>query len=166
MRDAFGGVFTMNLLLVFIFIFVAFGAVSLNYAKAFRVKNSVIDFIEENEIIDLQDISNKVDKLDLILKNSEYYKTCNGSEEQQKKSESGQIIEYCYGGVAISIKSTEPIEGTDKSIIKYNITTLADWNLGALNKILALAGQSESSNGTLSGTWTIRGEAKVVAINK
>ena len=55
MRDAFGGVFTMNMLLVFIFIYVAFSAVSLTYAKAFRVKNHVIDYIEQNEIIDLDE---------------------------------------------------------------------------------------------------------------
>ena len=53
MRDAFGGVFTMNLLLVFIFIYVAVTAVSLNYAKAFRAKNAVIDFIEQKEVTDL-----------------------------------------------------------------------------------------------------------------
>jgi len=58
MRDAFGGVFTMNLLLVFIFIFVAFAAVSLNYAKAFKVKNSIIDieiFIVAEENIAIEE---------------------------------------------------------------------------------------------------------------
>ena len=52
MRDSFGGAFMFRLMLVFIFIFVAFSAVSFNYAKAFRIKNKVIDFIEQNEITD------------------------------------------------------------------------------------------------------------------
>ena len=53
MRDAFGGVFMIRLFLVFIVIYVAFTAVSLNYAKAFRIKNEIISFIEENEITSL-----------------------------------------------------------------------------------------------------------------
>ena len=43
MRDSFGGVFMTNLFLVFIFIYVAFTAVSLNYAKAFKVKNKTLN---------------------------------------------------------------------------------------------------------------------------
>ena len=53
MRDAFGGIFMIRLMLVFVFIFVAFTAISLNYAKAFRIKNKVIDFVEQEEIMDL-----------------------------------------------------------------------------------------------------------------
>ena len=50
MRDAFGGLFMIRLMLVFIVIYVAFAAISLNYAKAFRIKNKVISYIEENDI--------------------------------------------------------------------------------------------------------------------
>ena len=52
MRDAFGGEFMIRLFLVFIFIYIMFSAVSLNYAKAFRLKNSVIDYLEKNEILE------------------------------------------------------------------------------------------------------------------
>ena len=48
MRDAYGGIFMVRLFLVFIVIYVAFTAVSLNYAKAFRLKNKLIDYVEEN----------------------------------------------------------------------------------------------------------------------
>lgn len=163
MRDAFGGVFTMNLLLVFIFIFVAFSAVSLNYAKAFKLKNSVIDFIEENEILNLRDIDNKIDKLSEVINNSDYQKSCNGELTEFSTDSFGNLKEYCYGGVYISLESIEEIEGTDKTIIKYNVTTLADWNLGALNKLLALGGRDENDNGTIAGAWRINGEAKVIA---
>ena len=43
MRDAFGGVFMIKLALIFIIIYVSFMAVAINYAKAFRVKNQVIN---------------------------------------------------------------------------------------------------------------------------
>ena len=64
MRDAFGGVFMMRLMLAFIFIFVAFSAVSLNYAKAFRVKNKVIDVVEQMEIQNINEFSNYYNKID------------------------------------------------------------------------------------------------------
>ena len=52
MREAFGGSFTIKLMLIFLAVYVTFIAVALNYAKAFRVKNGVIDIIEQNEGID------------------------------------------------------------------------------------------------------------------
>ena len=51
MRDAFGGAFMIKLFLVFILIYVCFIALALNYAKAFKVKNKIIDYLETNEII-------------------------------------------------------------------------------------------------------------------
>ena len=47
MRESFGGVFIIKLLLVFIVVYVSFMAVALNYAKAFRVKNQVINIVEQ-----------------------------------------------------------------------------------------------------------------------
>lgn len=52
MREAFGGAFTIKLMLIFLAIYIAFIAIALNYAKAFRVKNKIIDIIEQNEGID------------------------------------------------------------------------------------------------------------------
>ena len=52
MREAFGGAFTIKFMLIFLAIYIAFIAVALNYAKAFRVKNKIIDIIEQNEGID------------------------------------------------------------------------------------------------------------------
>ena len=52
MREAFGGAFTIKLMLIFLAIYIAFIAVALNYAKAFRDKNKIIDIIEQNEGID------------------------------------------------------------------------------------------------------------------
>ncbi len=49
MRESFGGAFILKLLLVFIVIFVSFMAVTISYAKAFRVKNQVINIVEQNQ---------------------------------------------------------------------------------------------------------------------
>lgn len=161
MRDAFGGIFMIRLLLVFVFIYVAFAAVSLNYAKAFRIKNSIISLIEENEIIDLKKL-NSNEKLNSILEDANYSKTCNHGNGVIKSVEEKEIG-YCYNGIVVLVDSIENVEGTASKAINYQVITYADWNLGALNKILALAGKKENSDEYVTGTWTIKGSAKVIA---
>ena len=169
MRDAFGGVFMFNLFIVFIFIFVAFSAVSLTYAKAFRLKNSLISYVEENEIISLNLDIDKLEEIDKILKSASYYKTCDsvGLTEGNTKSAEGKINGYCHNGVVIRVKDGYPqkIEGTTSELIVYEIITFADWNLGALNKLLALSGQRETDENRITGSWKIIGQAQVVARN-
>lgn len=168
MRDAFGGVFTMNLLLVFIFIYVAFTAVSLNYAKAFRVKNAVIDFVEQNELSSLNHtyMNDKLDQLDEIVNKMSYNVTCDniGATEGETKVDMS-VTSYCYKGIKITFVESTNIEGTSAKKIKYKVSTGANWNLGALNKILALGGQKEDSEEYVFGSWTINGEANVVIKN-
>ncbi len=166
MRDAFGGVFMIRLMLVFVFIFVAFTAISLNYAKAFRIKNSVIDFVEQEEILNLDSLfkggnDQRLKKLDKILDNANYNKQCQKTDINGKiDSEPGDPIKYCYRGIVISQSSV-----IDKTI-RYDVSAFADWNLGTLNMILALGGQNPNSEYVINGAWEISGTAKVVNIKK
>lgn len=49
MREAIGGTWLMQLVIIFMLIFVAFLALSLNYTKAFKMKNEVLTIIEKYE---------------------------------------------------------------------------------------------------------------------
>lgn len=49
MRDAQGSAWIFSICLTFIILFTCYLAISINYAKAFRIKNHIIDKIEENE---------------------------------------------------------------------------------------------------------------------
>ncbi len=49
MRDAMGAGWIFGICLVFIILFVAYLAITLNYARAFRIKNYIVSEIEENE---------------------------------------------------------------------------------------------------------------------
>jgi len=49
MREAIGGTFLVKLLMMFLVVYVIFIAMALNYAKAFKAKNSIVDFIEKYE---------------------------------------------------------------------------------------------------------------------
>lgn len=58
MRDSVGGTFMIYVFIIFLAVYITFVAVAFNYARAFRVKNKVIDIIEQNEgISDYTDIS-------------------------------------------------------------------------------------------------------------
>ena len=98
MRDAFGGVFMFNLIIVFIYILVAFSAVSLTYAKAFRLKNSLITYVEEQEIISLNLDNNRLEGIEEIIQNAKYHKTCDslGYNEGRMISAEGKTDGYCY----------------------------------------------------------------------
>lgn len=49
MRSAIGGTWITQLVIVFMLIFVAFLALSLNYTKAFKVRNQLMTIIEQQE---------------------------------------------------------------------------------------------------------------------
>ena len=49
MRESFGGAFMLKLVIVFIVVYISFMAVAINYAKAFRVKNNVINILEQHQ---------------------------------------------------------------------------------------------------------------------
>lgn len=49
MRDAFGSTFMLKLFIVFIVFYVMFMTIAVSYAKTFRIKNKVIDILEQNQ---------------------------------------------------------------------------------------------------------------------
>lgn len=160
MRDAFGGVFMIRLLLVFIVIYVAFSAISLNYAKAYRIKNSVISAIEESEITTLDDIDKNEEfltKLDVIVASTNYAKECNSKLYDGKGyyRDGQSILSYCHSGIVIeNAKST-------KKEVNYTVYTFAGWELQTLNMVLGLAGKDQTGESPIYGTWAVKGEAKV-----
>lgn len=72
MRDAFGASYYIKFALVFIAIFASMLAVALNYTKAFRVKNQIINYIEVNNGLSeslKKDIENYVISMDYYVQN-------------------------------------------------------------------------------------------------
>lgn len=49
MREAFGGAFMIRLVLVFLVLYISFMAVAVNYAKVFRIKNHIINILEQHQ---------------------------------------------------------------------------------------------------------------------
>ena len=49
MRESFGGAFLLSISITFIIVFSSFLAISINYSKAFTVKNEIINAIEDGQ---------------------------------------------------------------------------------------------------------------------
>lgn len=117
MRDAFGGTAMMYLLLIFLFLYTVFMAIALNYAKAFRVKNKVIDIIEQNEGIRDTGFSDISEESVLGTINS-YLDSVNYYVSDIDKEKYGPV---CYDrGYCIS-KNTATVDGLNSEY--YQITT-------------------------------------------
>lgn len=160
MRDAFGGVFTMRLMLVFIVVFVGFSAISLNYAKAFRIKNSIIDVIEQNQLANINDIltstnPNYKTKINTIVSNADYHVDCD--EQYLIDKSTGIVNGICYDGIVIKVNN----ERNDNNNIYYDVITYGGWDLGVLNLLLALSDEDPNSEEPMRGRWSVTGKAKV-----
>ena len=73
MKEGVGGTFMIYVFLVFLAIYITFVAVAFNYARAFRVKNRVIDLIEQNEgITNYENTSGVMGEIESYLKEVSY----------------------------------------------------------------------------------------------
>lgn len=96
MRDAFGGAFFIKLMLIFFAIYISFIAIALSYTKAFRVKNTIINYIEDNETYN-NDIAIMIDN---YVKEMNYYVSSvgpNGSNTRYSQCDSrGYCVDEVY----------------------------------------------------------------------
>ena len=158
MRDAFGGAFMIKLLIVFIVIYIGFIAIALNYAKAFKVKNKVISYIEDNEITDITKMpANEFNKMqeyfdNEILGKDNYMTTISCT------TKTG-TVEYCQNGIRI-VKHTP--SGSNKEGEYYTVSTAFGWQIPFLNVLLRL---NDQDGNTATGRWEISGETRTI-VNK
>lgn len=166
MRDAFGGAFMIKLFLIFIFIYICFTAVALNYAKAFKVKNTIIDYLESNEITDLNSLTAKELNVmneffeEEILGNMNYnvseHNICAGIDT---KDYTGKTVALCHES-GIVIRQNNDVINTEG--VYYTVSTYVGWTVPFLNKLLELNGNNNKEQDTVSGLWRISGETRVV----
>ena len=130
MKEGIGGTFMIYVMLIFLAVYITFLAVAFNYARAFRVKNKVIDIIEQNEgIEDYSDISDNsvLGQIDTYLGEVSYIvngiddNSCSGYDYVNK--ERG----YCIDEYSISIDGNYSKYYKVKTFIKLEIPFM---NLG------------------------------------
>ena len=152
----------VQIILVFIILYVGFIAIAINYGRAFRIKNYVIDYLEEHEISSLNNLSAaaKADLengiLDLTISNG-YVDSSNNICDSVTESTTLK----CINGVVIEMNDTEVKHGV--TYVYYTVNTYIGYNLGFLNSLLSLGGNSSGS--VIAGYFRISGETKVIVRN-
>lgn len=119
MREAIGGTWIFSIVIVFIVLFTSYLALSVNYSKAFRVKNGVISLIEKNEGI-------KPDLISKYLNGEGYavYGVCNeetaGEGYDRSTSSTTDRFRYCIKKVII-YDNNETENTLDKNYYKVTV---------------------------------------------
>ena len=161
MRDAFGGAFMIRLFLIFIFIYMFFTAIALNYAKAFKVKNKVIDYLQDNEISSIKEMhAAEFQRMSDHFEN-EILGTLNyriSKEDMRCNS----VAVYCDNGIQIyefSPSIGEISSATSDALkVYYRVETYFAWNIPFLKQLMSLG----NDGNTASGVWTISGETRAI----
>lgn len=156
MRDAFGGAFMIRIFLIFIIIYVGFTAVALNYAKAFRAKNMVINYLEDNEITNIDDLTKK--EFDNML---QYFET-----EIAGKLNYAHEIDCtgktsCFRDIGINIETIAPYDSEKGRLgVYHKVTTYFGYEISFFRFLLAASGKND--NGRTFGEWKITGETRLI----
>jgi hypothetical protein len=88
MREAIGGALLIKLVMVFIVIYIAFLGIAINYAITFRVKNQIINLIEEYEGMD-----NATSHIEDYIADVGYFRTNVGTVSVNASCTNGYCIE-------------------------------------------------------------------------
>lgn len=152
----------IQLLIVFIIIYVGFTAVALNYAKAFKAKNLVVEYLEDHEISDLTNLPAQADS-DMfdyfqkeIVGNLGYVyptKICDNVNQEKTR---------CYDNIGILIEQIEPSEAKRNKLgVYYKVTTYFGFQLPFFDRLYAVSGRNAGQN--IIGRWRIVGETRPIA---
>lgn len=141
MRDAISGAMTLQIIVIFMIIINCYLAFSVNYTKAFRVKNEIRSIIEKNEGLTC---SAKQQINDLMLKNN--YKMNTKFEEwcNKKQADGWQVARldagsFCYKYHKVDVTGTS----NDNALYKgayYTVATFVNVDLPLVNNLLPFAG--------------------------
>ena len=153
MRESFGGAFMLKLAIIFIVIYISFMAVTINYAKAFRVKNQVINIVEQYQFTGRND-QETIDKIDDYLKGVPYNFSGDNSLEEKcqeiagpTKVESG---DYTYTANGACIIGNGALGEFGNSSRYYKVVTFINIDFSFFN---------------IKMNIPISGETKVIYIN-
>lgn len=119
MRESIGGTWIFSLVIIFIVLFSGYLAVSVNYSKAFKVKNGIVAIIEENEGLN----SDAQEEISTYLNGMGYYVygTCQRSNEASEDEKGYEPKDAQSGKYKYCIKITKP-EGNNQVIPKAYYT--------------------------------------------
>lgn len=153
MRDAIGGVFTIQIILFFLIIINSYLAFSVNYTKAFRIKNNIVAIIEQQEGFTTQDdvLSGELSaaaRIEQIMINTGYNVPDNYITDGNCGAGYTGITNNA-GGFCLQVHKNPDGSGY------YGVKTYVNINIPIINNILPL-----------SNIFAIKGETKTIYSDK
>ena len=143
MRDAVGGTFMIKLILVFLAVYIIFMGAALNYAKAFRVKNKVMDIIEQNEGMEEADFNNLsgTNNLGVTGKINEYLSTVSYNVSLTDKNKENKGV--CFDrGYCIDQKESTNVDGVYNTYYKVTTFVKIEFPFFKLNFTIPITGET------------------------
>lgn len=107
MRESIGGLFLIKIMVVFIVLYNALLAIAVNYALAFRVKNQIINIVEQNE-----GCVNTGSKVKAYVNSVGYYRAARPGEKGYKITANTVANRGTYYSVSTYIQFDLPIVGS------------------------------------------------------
>lgn len=136
MRDAIGGVFSLEIIVVFMLVINGYLAFTVNYTKAFRVKNQIIQIIEQHEGFTEQakeKIADYMHEKAQYELSTAYTNWCqsNGWETYRSEYNGG----FCYKISKVDVTGGSSGKSTYQGAY-YSIITFVNIDIPVINKIL------------------------------
>jgi len=137
-RDAISGAMTLQIIVIFLIIINCYLAFSVNYTKAFRVKNEIRSIVEKNEGLTC-DAAEQIN--DLMVKtnytmNPEFENWCTNNGYQIARLDRSS---FCYKYNKVDVAGGENENATYKGAY-YTIATFVNVDLPLVNTFLPFAG--------------------------
>lgn len=144
MREAIGQVFTLQIILAFVLLINGYMAYSVNYTRAFRVKNQIINIIEQYEGPDNEEAQSKIKSYVESMNYKVNNKLINDKRSQGYKCPGREG--WCYKVTETSISGADgDVKGRYYSVITFvNIDIPVINNLIGLGNFLEVRGETKT----------------------
>lgn len=134
MRDAIGQVFTLQIILAFVLLINGYMAYSVNYTRAFRVKNQIVNIIEQYEGPDndegIEKINEYIDRMAYNVNNQQMLTYQNNNSGAECPGYNG----WCYVEHDVSINDAD---GERKGKY-YSVVTFVNIDIPVINNLVGL----------------------------
>jgi len=156
-KDAISGAMSLQIIVIFMLIVNGYLAFSVNYTKAFRVKNEIISIIEKNEgLMNANGVNNNaatqivqyMKSVNYHLHHQGYSTWCKNNGYEVFESEVGN---FCYKHEKVDV--TGDTEASNKyQGSYYSIATFVDMDIPIINKLLPVT----------AGLFRVEGETSLI----
>lgn len=137
MKEAIGQVYALQIILAFVILLNGYMAYSVNYARAFRVKNQIVDIIEEYEGPNNEEA---IDKINTIIDQMTYevpQRLVNNFKSRYSDENSGEPNcqnGWCYIEHNVSIDDADG----ERNGKYYSVVTFVNIDIPVINNIIGL----------------------------